>query len=367
MKKIILPVILLGLIVLGAVLIQTKQIKSDPKEVISPIAKTNKESAFKKQLAKLTGTQSDAEIYDTELASKDVINILLMGIDRRSKDEFGYRTDIMILLSINKKDNRVVMTSVPRDLWVAGGRINAIYVQNGWEGMQQAFEEITNQKPDRYVLTDFEDFSWIVDQIGGVPVNVTTTFTDSEYPVDITKEYQTISFTAGPEKLSGERALIFARSRKGDNDNGDWGRMKRQHLILKGMLDAIVQPQSFICKNTEGTDKNLGTCESKVNKNTLEYALKMVTTGRMDTNLALNDLAYLWDFYKDKDKYVIESIFMDYEYVFTPPADDYGGAWVLAPIGDDYTKFQTAVNNKLFGLVEENPESVAPDTSSPTL
>ncbi len=368
MKKFLIPIALTALIATGAIIVKLNQNNNHNKEVLSPLAKTNKESAFKKQLSKLTSTETEPEPeFNTDLAKKDISNILLLGIDRRSKDEAGYRTDIMILLTINKKDNRVVLTSLPRDLWYRGGRINAIYVQNGWEGMQQAFETITKQKPDKYILTDFEDFSWIVDQMGGVPVNITTTFTDSQYPVDATKEYQTVSFTAGPERLTGERALIFSRSRKGDNDNGDWGRMRRQHLILKGMLEAVVQPQSFICKNTENATENVGMCETKVNKNTLEYALKMVTSGRMSTNLALEDLEYLWDFYKDKDKYVIESLLMDYEYVFTPPAEEYGGAWVLAPIGNDYTKFQTTLNNMIYGIATQNVENVEPDIETPAL
>ena len=82
----------------------------------------------------------------SELANQDVINILLLGIDRRSRSE-GYRTDIMILLSIDKKDKTVVLTSVPRDLWVQGGRINALYLQQGWEGVQSAFNQITGQNP----------------------------------------------------------------------------------------------------------------------------------------------------------------------------------------------------------------------------
>lgn len=371
MRKIVIPIALMTLLVVGAVTLRVTQSDNSPKEVLSPIAKSNKESAFKRQLAKITDTDVETvtiPTFDTDLANRDVINILLLGIDRRSKAESGYRTDIMILLTINKKDNRVVMTSVPRDLWYRGGRINALYVQSGWEGMQSAFETIAKQRPERFILTDFEDFSWIVDQFGGVPVNVSTTFTDTEYPVDATKEYQTISFTAGPEKLTGERALIFARSRKGDNDNGDWGRMRRQHLILKGMLEAVVQPQSFICKNTATTTTDTGsTCETKVTNGTLEYALGMVTSGRMDTNLKLSDLEYLWDFYKEKDKYIVESLLMDYEYVSTPPAEEYGGAWVLAPIENSYIKFQTDLNSMIYGTKVENAESAAPDTATPVL
>lgn len=312
--------------------------------LLSPIAdkvEQLKDSGFKK--------------YNTDLVDKDIINILLLGIDRRSKFETGFRTDIMILASLNKKTNKVTLISVPRDLWYGGGRINAYYMRYGFEGMQNAFEEITGMRPDRYVLTDFEDFSWIVDAMGGIPVDVEVTFTDSNYPVDATKGYQTVTFIKGPELMTGERALIFSRSRKGDNDNGDWGRMKRQHLLLKGMVDAIVQPESFICKITQDQIKD--DCALKINSEVINEALSTVTTGKMDTNFKLGDLEYMWDFYKDRNLYEFKSIYMDYEYVFTPPMDQYGGAWVLAPIGGDYSKFQNDIVQAMKNEVTQQPQN----------
>ena len=172
---------------------------------------------------------------------------MLLGIDRRNRGE-AFRSDIMILVTMNKTDNTITMASVPRDLWYGGGRINAVYGAKGWDGIRQTFADVTGHEPHRFILTDFKDFSWVVDAMGGVPVEVETTFTDSHYPVDETFGIQTVSFVKGPELLTGKRALIFSRSRKGDNDNGDWGRMKRQHLVLKGMADAITQPNSFFLR-----------------------------------------------------------------------------------------------------------------------
>ncbi len=278
----------------------------------------------------------------SELANQDVINILLLGIDRRSRSE-GYRTDIMILLSINKKDKTVVLTSVPRDLWVQGARINALYLQQGWEGVQSAFNQITGQKPDRFILTDFADFTWLVNAMDGVPVTVENTFTDTEYPVDVTKTYQTVTFTAGPEKLTGTRALIFARSRHGNNGEGsDWMRMKRQHLILKGMLSAVLQPKSIF------------------NPMVVENAFKTVTEGKVDTNLTLDDTKFLWDFYKDKDAYTYSSLFMNSDFVYNPPMSDYGGAWVLVPRDPSNLAFHQAVENLI------NKVEVATKESTPS-
>lgn len=262
----------------------------------------------------------------------DPIDILLLGIDRRSRDEFPYRTDIMILVSINPKDNRVTLASIPRDLWYDGQKINGLFALQGWPAMQDAVEKITGQRPERYILTDFHDFSWIVDAMGGVPVDVERTFTDTNFPNDITKGYETVTFSAGPENLTGERALIYARSRKGNNGEGsDWARMRRQHNILIGMLTAVQQPGSLFKPMV------------------VEDAFKTVTAGKMDTNLQLSDAKYLWDFYKDKDLYTIKSLYLDTQYLYTPPAQDYGGAWTVVPNDGDYSTFKKDLSDALYG------------------
>jgi LCP family protein required for cell wall assembly len=276
------------------------------------------------------------------------INIMLLGIDRRSRNELSYRTDIMILLSVNPETNRVTLASIPRDLWYQGQKINGLYINEGWPTFQVAIEEITGQKPERFILTDFKDFSWIVDAMGGVPVEVERTFTDTSFPVDETKEYQTVSFAAGPEVLTGERALIYARSRKGNNGEGsDWARMRRQHNILKGMLEAVQQPGSLFKPMV------------------VEEAFKTVTTGRMDTNLQIADAKYLWDFYKDKDDYIINSLFLDYDYLYSPPLEQYGGAWTVVPTDGDYSTFKTDLYNKLYAI--EVPEKVTTSNSGDTV
>ena len=314
-----------------------KTVSTNPKVIIEPTLKTLEKILDEKD--KIAQKVQDAKPKpDSDLANDNVLNILLIGIDRRSRAESAYRTDIMILLSINPKTNKVLLTSVPRDLWVGGGRINATYIQNGWEDLRDKFQEITGLKAQRFITTDFEDFKWIVDALGGVNVDVETTFTDTEYPEDKTKTYQTVHFTKGPEKLTGDLALKYARSRHGNNGEGsDWMRMKRQHIILKNMVTAIQQP------------------ESQFYPMVVEKAFTTVTTGKMDTNLNLADAYYLWDFYKDHDKYSFDSLFLDSDYVYNPPMSDYGGAWVLAPKDKTYATFHAAVKARLEPTIVVTP------------
>lgn len=343
MKKPVTFITTFLIIAIVGILGYSSLIQKNSKTVVSPIAQ-NVKDVVQKNVENATG-------FNTTLAQKPIFSLLLLGIDRRSRDEGYTRSDVMVLATINTKEKTVVFTSVPRDLWAQGGRINALYSSGGWESIRDEFKLITGIEPDKYILTDFKDFSWIVDAMGGVPVTVETTFTDSQFPVDETFEYQTVHFEQGPELLTGERALIFSRSRKGDNDNGDFGRMARQHLILKGMLDAVLSPKSIF------------------NPMVIEKSFTTVTTGKMTTDLSLDDAKYLWSYYKDKDLYTFKSLFLDSNYLYTPPLDPegpYGGAWVFVPNDPTFADFHVAVD-KAVSPSKYPVETLVSDTTPATL
>jgi LCP family protein required for cell wall assembly len=263
--------------------------------------------------------------------------VLLIGTDtslgRRGRGQVGFNTDVMVLVSINPENNRVLLTSVPRDLWVNDNKINALYILYGWDTLKNAFEKITGQVIDGYIIVDFDGFKWIVDAFGGVPVDIMTSFSDYEFPDTQDLGTVTASFTQGQEKMAGERALTYARSRKGNNGEGsDLMRAKRQHLILKGMISAISQPESLF--HPMDVPKFY---DAVIN--------------HMETSLTLDDVYYLWDLYKDHDKYQIESFVVGDEYLYYPgmyPDSPYR-AWVFVPIGDSFLKLQNDIKAKLDG------------------
>ena len=273
----------------------------------------------------------------SKLAEKDIINILLLGIDRRSKSATAYNTDTMILLSANPRDNVILLTSIPRDVWINGNKINALYSTQGEESLTNAFEKITGLDVDGYIRCDFEDFRWIVNSFGGVPVDVERSFTDVHFPNNTDSGLKPVSFEAGREVMDGWRALDFARSRKGTNGEGsDLMRAKRQHRILMGMVDGISQPKSDfwpmdIAKFYEAV------------------------TQRMHTTLSLTDVKYLWDYYKDRDDYEIVSFVVDDEYIYHPgmyPNSEYH-AWVFVPRDSTWGDLHADVQGMLFPRDEE--------------
>ncbi|MBI4091159.1 LCP family protein, partial [candidate division WWE3 bacterium] len=299
---------------------------SEIKDIASPVSPA-KPSSDGNEKAQVNPQKEPAKI------SRDkMFNILLLGIDRRSKQDPSLRTDVMILASINQNKKKIVLTSVPRDLWLNSARLNALYTAGGFEGIRDAFEAITGMRADAFIRSDFEDLVWLVDSMGGLEIELNNGFTDNEYPNDAAKIYMTVSFQAGKQTIDGSQALVLARSRHGNNGEGsDFRRMQRQHKILKAMPSAVLSPKSIF------------------NPFNLTKFFEMLTS-RMATNLNLADAEVLWSFYNERDSYSVDSFFVDSTYLFNPPMAEYGGAWVLRPINNDFTPIHLALKEKL-GLI----------------
>ncbi|NMB70293.1 LCP family protein [candidate division WWE3 bacterium] len=322
--------VLAGVFGIAAYVTSNKSLVPDIVKKTTPEAKKKVINPFGKLIEELEPVGEEPK---SPLAKKDILNIILIGIDRRNKSQTGFNTDTLVLVSINPKTDKVLLTSIPRDLWINGDKINALFSVYGPETLMDAFAKISGQQVDGYVMCDFSDFKWLVDSFGGVPVNIERTFTDYNFPNDSDTAVETITFTQGPEIMNGNRALTFARSRKGDNGEGsDLMRAKRQQTILKGFLEAVKQPTSKFWPFDITAFYNAVTAVDK-----------------MKTTLTLEDSIYLWDFYKDKDKYKIESFVLDDNYIYHPglyPDSEYH-AWVYIPKDSAWTQLHTDVQNKL--------------------
>jgi LCP family protein required for cell wall assembly len=290
----------------------------------------------------------------------ETLNVLLVGIDtsegRRNRGQGGFNTDTMILASVNSENNKVLLTSVPRDLWINGNKLNALYTVYGEDTLVDAFEKVTGLAIDGVIRADFDHLIWLVDMMGGVPVDVQRTFTDSSFPNWTDSRAITVSFTEGNEIMDGQRALTFARSRKGTNGEGsDLMRARRQHLILKGMIEGISQEKSqFWPMDIE------------------DFYNVITTPTKLHTTLTLADVKYMWDFYKDRDEYTIESFVVDGEYVYHPgmyPASPYH-AWVFVAkepgFANLHRDIRTKLDNTFTGettIIQMGPEYVEDTTN----
>ena len=173
--------------------------------------------------------------------SKNVINILLLGLDSDDALENGGRSDSMILVSLNKKTEKINMISFFRDSWCytnAGGydtynKLNASYYYGGPSGIIDTIEKNFKINIDYYVAVDFSSFVDIINALGGVTVEV------QEYEAEYINSTTLFNIVPGPEvTLKGIEALCFARIRQSDSDS-DVSRTRRQRMVITSLFNSI--------------------------------------------------------------------------------------------------------------------------------
>lgn len=201
---------------------------------------------------------------------KGIYNILFLGYGGGNHDG-ALLTDSMIVIHVDTIAKKVALISVPRDLWTASNqKINAVATYNGFSAVGPAVTAVTGLPINYFVSVDFNGFSKIIDDLGGVSVQVPKTFDDSFYPIlgqenntcgmtndqinalkaqysgydletKFTCRYEHLHFDAGPATLDGTTALKFVRSRHGDSD---FGRSLRQFAVLVGIENKLISFQA---------------------------------------------------------------------------------------------------------------------------
>lgn len=184
---------------------------------------------------------------------EDRTNILILGKGGEGH-EAPDLTDTIIFASITHTDPSLSLISLPRDIWIPElrAKLNSTYYwgnQKKEDGglilTKSTVESIVGQPVHYGLVIDFSGFMKIVDVLGGVEVDVERGFVDEKYPIagkeddecdgDIEYKcrYETIRFEKGTQTMNGETALIFARSRNAEGDEGtDLAREIRQQKIL---------------------------------------------------------------------------------------------------------------------------------------
>ena len=189
------------------------------------------------------------------MESDDVLNILLVGSDTRSLEERG-RTDSIILLSIDKKNKKTIMTSFMRDTYVTFpgldrdgdgvddmGKINAANVYGGVELLLDTIEYNFDISVDKYFYVDFFSFAKIVDAVGGIELDISDEeAAGMEDPMGEQnnifgnkKGTDYLDHGGKDMHLNGNQALAYARLRY--VGNADFERTQRQRTVISKIIE----------------------------------------------------------------------------------------------------------------------------------
>jgi len=247
--------------------------------------------------------------------------MVMVGLDRRPGETgVAYRTDTMMLVSIDPVANTIGVLSIPRDLYVqvpgyaSLQRINSPMVLGEYQRpgygptlMMQSVQLNLGIRVNDYVAVDFKAFMDIVDAIGGITVETDYTINDPQYP-DMNYGYDPFYLAPGVHNLNGYDALRFARTRHGDSDIN---RARRQQQVIYAVRDKVLDldmvPQLLI---------QAPTLWSSLSEN-------------IYTGLSLEQIIQLGLFVKDVPLENIEMGVIDFQYLqsYTTPE----GASVLIP------------------------------------
>ena len=178
--------------------------------------------------------QTKGEDQDTLTRREDVYTVLLAATDAD-----GYRTDTMMVMTYDVKNQKVGVVSVPRDTLVNRTKGNPKLVY-GSGGVKQRVEDISDMLGipiDRYIQVNIKGFIALVDYLGGVDFYVPCN-------MDYDDPYQNlfIHFQKGQQHLSGQQAMEVARFRKNNDGTGytDVGRTETQQKLLVALAKKVL-------------------------------------------------------------------------------------------------------------------------------
>lgn len=203
----------------------TEEEEENDGETVDPNAPTMDSSAAQESLAPVENQQP--------VKDEGWSHYLLLGIDSTTNKG---RSDVMVILSVNQDEKRVVLSSVPRDtyVYIEGSGFNKLahaYSAGGAQLTMETYENNFDIDIENYFAVNFETLPEIVDLIGGV----TLTLTDAEAQ-HMEEWYGAWGVKGGTQILNGKEVLAYCRVRKIDSD---YKRNERQYKALMAIYEKV--------------------------------------------------------------------------------------------------------------------------------
>lgn len=191
-----------------------------------------------KQIEKPTVTQNTESEETVEYRTVEgITNVLLLGVDGIDFDAADQRSDSMIIATLDSNNKKIKLTSLYRDalVYIPGygeNKMNASFSLGGPELVMETIKYNYDINIEKYVMINFVGFEAIIDQIGGIEIDV------QEYQLNELNKYIGEATGGndcpveepGLQTLNGKQALSYARIRKGVGD--DYERTERQREVI---------------------------------------------------------------------------------------------------------------------------------------
>ncbi len=234
--------------------------------------------------------------------------------------------DTIILANLDKSKNRILLFSIPRDLYYKNRKINDYYRTYGGKKFSEIVADITGLTIAGYIGIDMYAFIDVINILGGIDVNLKSDLTDPTYKVRDNGIWTTLHYSKGFHHLNGIEALRVARSR---HTSSDFGRSDRQQLILQGVKDKLnslnVSDMNKVYSIFKTIDEYLDTDLSPMEMISLFLSYRNAALEKKD---GLSTFNVLYNTYSNI--YALKDKSKQYESGF------YRGAWILLPRNNDW-------------------------------
>lgn len=252
------------------------------------------------------------------------VTILLLGIDQRKGETGNFRTDTMIVLSLDPLSKTGVMVSIPRDIYMQipgttyKSRINAAYDIGGQINYPagpamlsvKTIQNVLGIKIHHYLVVNFDVFNAAIDALGTIQVCPKTPIHDDKYP-DGSYGFMVVDFQPGCQELNSTRLLQYARVRHNAGD--DFGRSERQQEVIKGVRDKVLSLGGVGSLITKAGDL-WGTVKTSVQTDmTFEQMLQLAQIAQGIPRDGIKSAVLT-----DRENYVLPATTAANEQVFTP-------------------------------------------------
>lgn len=287
------------------------------------------------------------EKFSGQKTPSGATNILILGTDQRDFQTTGdARSDSIMVMQVNAKDNKVKLVSFMRDTLVyqsgvsqygADTKINVAYNigeqdnHQGAEYMREVLKKNFDIDIQYYALVNFNSFATVIDSLYPMGVKIDAKFStidgqvvkSVDVPDDLnwTPEHQDPIQTikVGTQRMDGRTLLNYARFRK--DDEGDFGRTKRQQQVMQAIMSGVKSPLTLFTGSSA-----LGTIKGVTSTNVSDFFMLTHAPG-----LALDAAKGIESYTVPENGDWVEAL------------DQYGGSGLLI----DFDKYQAKLKNLL--------------------
>ena len=177
------------------------------------------------------------KIAEADQKDDEVYNVLLVGTDSRDPNSDMGRSDSMMLVSFNKKENKSTVVSFLRDSLVdidgyGKSRLGHTYAYGGVGLTINTINKTYDLDIQNYITINFENLVGIIDEIGGVKVYI------SEEEAEYYRQNGMPNIESGDVILTGSQALAHARNR---TLGSDFERTRRQRSVMYGIYRKVME------------------------------------------------------------------------------------------------------------------------------